>query len=101
MDESELSIKPELLPMLAAYVENKLKKVSSFIAEWPVPLPEVREWAHQTKGTGSSLGLDQVTLFSKSLEDAAKDGDEEGSRKGLDSLHNHLNQVWQMLKDCS
>ena len=89
-----VQVDPELEELIPGYLENRHRDVQS-ISETLArgDYETIRVLAHSMKGSGGGYGFDAITDIGQSMEQAAKDRNEEEIRKWVDELLSYLDRV--------
>ena len=85
---------PDMEELIPGYLENRWEDIRVTTESLEKNDYEtIRVLGHDMKGTGGGYGFDAITLIGKSLEQAAKDQNQDEVRKIVQDLTDFLNRV--------
>jgi HPt (histidine-containing phosphotransfer) domain-containing protein len=87
-------VDPDLADLIPGFLENRRKDIAAMLTALDRgDFETVRILGHSMKGAGGGYGFDAVTDIGAALEQAAKDRNPDGVRKGLRDLSSYLERV--------
>ena len=85
---------PDMQELIPGYLENRWEDIRSIMESLEKnDYKTIQVLGHDMKGTGGGYGFDAITLIGKSVEQAAKDQNQDEVRKLVQDLTDFLNRV--------
>jgi HPt (histidine-containing phosphotransfer) domain-containing protein len=87
-------VDPEIADIIPGYLINRENDIAAiYDALEKKDLATVRILGHNMKGSGGGYGFDAITDIGMLIEEAAKDGNDEGIRLQVKRLEDYLLQI--------
>jgi len=87
-------IDPDLADLIPGFLENRRKDIANILTALEKGDHEtIRILGHSMKGCGSGYGFDPITDLGRSLEEAAKNRDEEDIKRQTAKLSAYLDSL--------
>ncbi|OPY19237.1 MAG: Hpt domain protein [Syntrophus sp. PtaB.Bin075] len=93
-EKTVVRIDPDLADLIPGFLENRRKDIALILSALEQGDYEtIRILGHSMKGCGSGYGFDSITDLGRSLEEAAKIGDEEDIKRKTAELSTYLDSL--------
>jgi len=93
-EKIRVRVDPDLADLIPGFLDNRRKDLATIQEALDRnDFETVRVLGHSMKGAGGGYGFDAITDIGAALEEAAKDRQPDGIRRGLRDLADYLDRV--------